>query len=614
MFMLIEFLYWYEATFAGKSTIEQIYILSVDYYLWIFWLYIFYFFLKEFILPTWLMWRQNLFLAKQKKILLAVDVPKKNEQSIIGMELALTQILGAHSTFNWSETWIEGRVQESMSLEIVSIDGYIQLLIRCPLKWRDLIESSIYGQYPDAEITETNDYVNTVPDMYPNDTHDMWGVEWSLDSNPCYPIRTYTEFEDKFNQLYVDPLAGLLSAMSKIGKGEQIWFQIRIKPLAVNWADAGGCKAELNKILGKEEKAKQSLLGKIVEAPFNIINEVSTQTLGAALFPTTASAAKKDEIPIMWKLTSHQTDRLKLMEQKMQKLAYGTKIRYGYFAEKAAMNKTRGVNSVIGAIKQLNAMGRNGFKPELRKTAPRAFYLFVDQRIAYRKRKATRALKKRDGDIGIKSFPLTVDELATLFHFPSMLMKVPMLKHTEVVKREAPTNLPFGEINVIEPGSATASAVQRLPSAEEQIPTAVEEVQYNFDYDSDEFEKRFAIDPEVIKIREKIKSSTTVAETIIPQKAEEMELEKIENNYQSSGLPVPRLPKVEAQPVDYASAEIHAEVESPTVEVMDFFVGPGAKIQSSQVKTQGQEVHTNPKIHIKRYDPDKDTPQNLPFI
>jgi hypothetical protein len=253
----------------------------------------------------------------------------------------------------------------------------------------------------------------------------------------------------------------------------------------------------------------------------------------------------------------------------------------------------------------------------LRKTAPRAFYLFVNQRIAYRKRKATRALKKRDGDIGIKSFPLTVDELATLFHFPSMLMKVPMLKHTDVFKREAPTNLPFGEVNVIEPGAAQASLAERLPSAQEQVPVAVEGEQYDFDYDNDEFEKRFAIDPEVIKLREKIKEQKEEAD-FVEARSEEL-ARKIEQPVvtdQFSGLPTRRLPKAETQPVDYASAEIHAETESPTVEVLDFFVGPGAKISSApqSAPNKPQAAHDHPKVQIKRYDPENDTPGNLPFI
>ena len=101
-----------------------------------------------------------------------------------------------------AEKYYKGHYQRWFSFEIVSIDGYIQFIIRTEKKFRDLVESAIYAQYPEAEITEVDDYTKGFPDTFPNDTHDLWGTEWTLVEDNEYPIRTYQDFEDKFRIYY----------------------------------------------------------------------------------------------------------------------------------------------------------------------------------------------------------------------------------------------------------------------------------------------------------------------------------------------------------------------------------------------------------------------------
>ena len=71
------------------------------------------------------------------------------------------------------------------SFELVSIDGYIQYLIRTPKRYRDLIESAIYAQYPDAEISEAVDYTENIPHQYPDDEYGAWGTELNLVKEQC---------------------------------------------------------------------------------------------------------------------------------------------------------------------------------------------------------------------------------------------------------------------------------------------------------------------------------------------------------------------------------------------------------------------------------------------
>ena len=137
---------------------------------------------------VWMAWRRRLFFRKQKFMLLAIDIPRANEQTPKALENMLCYLAGAHGTINLIETYWEGKFQLGFSFEIVGIDGYIQFLVRTPVAFRSLVETAIYSQYPDAEIAEVEDYVNTVPSTFPDPDFDMWGMnssqfKWSRSSN-----------------------------------------------------------------------------------------------------------------------------------------------------------------------------------------------------------------------------------------------------------------------------------------------------------------------------------------------------------------------------------------------------------------------------------------------
>ena len=146
------------------------------------------------VLQLWLYDRQGKFAAKQKYILLALDIPQNNAQSPRAVENMFAYLNGAQKSINLMEKWWEGAYQLSFSFEIVSIEGYIQFLIRTPESFRAFIETAIYTQYPDAEISQVEDYIIGTPDYFPNPEYDLWGSEFILTANPAFPIKLYEEF------------------------------------------------------------------------------------------------------------------------------------------------------------------------------------------------------------------------------------------------------------------------------------------------------------------------------------------------------------------------------------------------------------------------------------
>ncbi|MFZ5365453.1 MAG: hypothetical protein ACOZBH_04645 [Patescibacteria group bacterium] len=436
----------------------------------------------------WMFWRQNVFASKQSYILLAVDIPRESIQTPKAVENVFANLAGAHADPNWKEKYIDGYFQVGFSLEIVSIDGFIQYLIRTPVKFRELAEAAIYAQYPDAEITEVNDYAKAMDIKFPNDEYGLWGSDITLAKPYYYPIRTYPEFEHQMSQEFKDPMASLLEIMSKIGKGEQIWFQILIVPvLGSAWVEDG--VKEINKLVGVATPVKKTALSKIAEAPISALQMISEQITGGGGGPE----EKKKEANMLAYMPPNQKVKVDGISRKISKIGYKTKMRFIYLSKKEVMRKGLGVSGIFGALKQFNTEDLNSMKPH-KKTKTVANYFFINRRMASKQNHIMSFYKGRSMDSYGSPFYLNIEELATLYHFPAIELKAPLIQRIESKKASAPISLPTEEEEYI----PTLGA----PPAETPQPTPEPVI----DFDTDEFEKRFAKDKtgQTAAIRKKI--------------------------------------------------------------------------------------------------------------
>ena len=146
----------------------------------------------------------------------------------------------------------------------------------------DVIEAGIYAHYPDAEISEAEDYTKNIPDVYPNETHEVWGSEVTLKKDPIFPIRTYIDFEDKMTQEIKDPLGQILEQMAKMKQGENLWFQITMIPADNVWKDRG--VEFINKIYNVEAKAKPPGIFDAVIKAILLLPQIVLEQIGIDLF------------------------------------------------------------------------------------------------------------------------------------------------------------------------------------------------------------------------------------------------------------------------------------------------------------------------------------------
>jgi len=394
------------------------------------------------ILHIWLHHRRHHWGAKQKYVLLAIDIPRNNAQSPRAVENMFIYFAGAHATLTLIEKWWEGKFQLGFSFEIVSIDGFRQFLIHTPVAFKHLVETAVYSQYPDAEIYEVEDYVGVAPDKYPDPEYDIWGSEFIQVSDPILPIRTYPEFEHQFGEpekQYKDPMASLMDLMSSLQKGEQLWYQIILVPIGQEWTE--GRDKFVGKILG--EKPKATAANNFVDKIISWIGDVSEQIY--QLWGDIIDKEKKaDDMFKMFNLKPKEKLQIEAAEKKVAKLGFDVTIRGVYVSRKEVMNKPKVVNGFVGYIKQFNTGDLNALKPDTKITMTSAAYLLVDKRLNEKKRKIIRAYKERSDILGRKPWLMNVEELATLWHFPiDAVVKAPLVQRAGARRIEPPMSLPF---------------------------------------------------------------------------------------------------------------------------------------------------------------------------
>ncbi|MFH1457350.1 MAG: hypothetical protein ABIF17_04565 [Patescibacteria group bacterium] len=390
--------------------------------------------LWPYFLEIWLNSRQDKYARTVKWSYLAIDVPKDNEQSPKAVEQIFNQIWGYKSGANFVEKWWDGVFLQSISLELVSIGGYIQYIIRTPSIFKDLVESAVYAQYPEADITEIEDYTKDItPDNFREKGYKMWGTQFELTNKEFYPIRTYVFFEHSIAQKIIDPLSAMLEMMSKLGRDEQLWFQIVIKAEDDKWRNKA---MDLVKDLtGQEVKKKKGGLDVFLEKIY--------QTFGFMFPGFKPEELKKSDFPskVLY-MSKGELENVNAIEIKASKTAFRTKMRMIYFGKKDSFSKPRGVSPFVGALKQYAAANLNGFKPAKLMTT-KVDYWRVEQRTYKKQRKILNQYKSRSLYAGVNpdGYILNVEELASLYHFPSLEVKTSSIKTAQSKKAPAPMNV-----------------------------------------------------------------------------------------------------------------------------------------------------------------------------
>jgi len=276
-----------------------------------------------------------------------VRVPQTNEVEISAADQMFAGFGGIAGKLTWMRKNFQAR--NSIAFEIVAFPENIRFYITAPKSIAQLVEKQINAAYPDADIVPSKDY-----NIFPENSKVAF-ADLILKEDNFRPIKTYDE-------LNIDSLSVITSAMSKLQKGESIVFQLLITPAGTEWRNGG--KAFVKKVRDNNADPEKSKI--------NVEEEV-----------------------------------LSAIEKKTEKVGFLSDLRVvavSHSTEEAKNN----LDGVIGSLEQLKLEYSNSFKKKDSKKINANTFI---RNFIYR--------------IPQESFVLNTAELATLFHFPNQTVKVP---------------------------------------------------------------------------------------------------------------------------------------------------------------------------------------------
>jgi len=335
---------------------------------------------------------------QRQYIVLRALVPKNNEKTPLAAEHFFAAL---HGIFQENIDY-----QETISLEIAAINGFVQFFIAVPEHLCNFVEGQLYSQYPLVEVERIDDYTTSIT----TNGSFIASTELKLNKSDIYPIKTFLNFD-------VDPLASITGVLSGASGQENIIIQLLIRPAPVDWQEKG--ISYVNKIKAgedPEETFKDVFKKKLISAASEIVKGVISSN-------STSTTDKAQDV----KLSAPEEAALKGVEEKITKLGFESIVRL-IIVSPDESSAERHLYSAVGAFRQFNTNNMNSFSAgDIDKTD--GLFNLVKRRFF------------------TNGYILNIEELASLYHLPNTTVETPRVTWAGSKKGEPPTMLPLASEN-----------------------------------------------------------------------------------------------------------------------------------------------------------------------
>ncbi len=392
---------------------------------------------------VWIWYVHSLFLSGRNPILLEMKVPREIDKSPRAMEIAFSLFAISSGETTFIHRGWKGQVRPFFSFEMASFGGEIHFYVWCWKNYKSEVESAIYGQYPEVELHEVEDYATKFE--FDPSKHAAFAAEWRLECYHgisagdfrinAYQPRSYVDFEldkDPKSEHRVDPLATVLEFIGNIEPHEQIWIQHIIR------------KCGKKNILFTYDEDHDWLHA--------IEHEVERiRAKAATVNPGDVESVEKElhmefERAPQARPSWRQQEQLRSLERHMSKYPF----EYGGRAIYISGNGHLHGPTYTGMRWLWKPMGNPNYLSQLR---PRRWSCdfdypwqdVADIRFNNQIRRALDAFRRRSFFHTPWIIPtniLTNETLATIWHPPSSTVQVPGLRRIPSTKASAPSNLP----------------------------------------------------------------------------------------------------------------------------------------------------------------------------
>lgn len=385
-------------------------------------------------------------MTHDQKVLLEIKIPPEVTRPLRAMENVFNTVWSLYDPPSFRELWFMGKYILAFNLEIVSIEGIPHFYIRVPKGARNSFESAIYSQFSDVEITEVSDYTQNVPQDLPNSDWDLWGADFMLAKPDVYPIKTYEQFfeerpDSPAEEKRIDPLSDLLEIMSKLGKDEQLWIQMRLSPVT----------NKQNNFIDRAREILDKMLKRATPKPVEF-KPMAQEALEIFVSGKPGEMPKEEQATdsLMFSefmLTSGEREVVSAIEKKVSKPMYNTAIRFIYLAKREAFfGPAKGY--AFNFFSQFSSHNLNFFAPiPETMTKIKSPNIFTKRRLHFRQRNMF--LRYINRETAFDPYPggtfiLNSEEVATLFHFPGMeVAPTKAVPRVEIKKAPPPSDLPI---------------------------------------------------------------------------------------------------------------------------------------------------------------------------
>ncbi len=402
----------------------------------------------------WIHYVQQDFISGMEFVVLEIIPPRDVLRNPKAMELFITNALYHQSGKGGREEYWQGAVHFWFSLEIASIDGQVHFYVRAPSRVKGLLETQMYAQFPQAQVKQVEDYTLAVDEITEKSKWMAWGCEFKLAKPSAYPLKTYIDYgldKDPKEEFKVDPISPVIEFFGSLQKGEQAWMQIVITPSSISstWKKYDWVE-EAREVLFKLLKPYTAVKGE-------------------------GDPKKKTDARMEIRVPAFLDRATKGMSAKTSKLGFDTGIRVFYVAKKDVytVNRRKDIRLIFRQYSapdinelvrhnstQGDALGSSIFglsSKQVMQMANRMLLEYQERGGFFYHPLRHQFLNEHHFPFLVKliikqfwlpyfhsqTFVLNTEELATLWHFPGQILKVPTLERIESKEAAPPTNLPM---------------------------------------------------------------------------------------------------------------------------------------------------------------------------
>lgn len=288
-----------------------------------------------------------------------------------------------------------------IALEIIAQNKEIYFYVAVPYVLSSMVEKAVTTHYPDAQIKEVEEHNIFDPkrEMVGIKCRELFGYK-----NHSYPIKTYLSIDN-------EPLEAITNSLSMLEEDEGAAIQLLIRP--ANPKRMLGAK----KLVQKIQKGPGSKSGVVTD----LINPGSSE----------------QKSPEAYRTTPQEEQTMKELERKATKFGFESHIRI-IVAARDDHRADLVYNQIKSSFSQFSDLSLNGFKwrkpRDKQKFIDNYIFRFFDDSVFNFERFWTKQRGCR--------LILNTEELASIYHFPSILIKTPGIKWLPAKSSNVPVNLP----------------------------------------------------------------------------------------------------------------------------------------------------------------------------